>query len=365
MSWDKIEFSELVDFPPRIFLEKGELYDNIPMDVVDGGIKYVQEINQRVYTGGGAKFANGDTIFARITPCLENGKIAKVKGLEKEVGFGSTEFFVFRAKDNISDPDFIYYLTKTDIVRQPAIKSMVGASGRQRADKGVVEQIKVPNIPHSIQCKISSILTAYDDLIENNLKRIKLLEEKALIEYRILFSTNSLEAFPIENVWEIKYGKNLPQTKITEIGKYPVYGAAGKIGYYEEFNYEFPVALVTSRGNGSGIAHRTNQSAFVTNNSFAFVPKDDFINVHFHLSEMILRDLKLTQLRSGTAQPQLTIAGLIGVQVKLPKREELIEFNKIIDPVFELIFILERLNNKFDQARDILLPRLMSGEIEV
>jgi type I restriction enzyme S subunit len=365
MSWDKIAFSELVEFPPKISLEKDELYDNIPMDVVDGGIKYVQEINQRVYAGGGAKFGNGDTIFARITPCLENGKIAKVKGLEKEVGFGSTEFFVFRAKENISDPDFIYYLAKTDLVRQPAIKSMVGASGRQRADKGVVEQIKVPNIPLPIQRKIASILSAYDDFIENNLKRIKLLEEKALMEYKILFNTNKLIEFPIEDVWEIKYGRNLPQTKITEKGKYPVYGAAGRIGFYEEFNYEFPVALVTSRGNGSGVAHRTNMSAFVTNNSFAFVPKEDFVKVHFHLAEMILRDLELTQLRSGTAQPQLTIAGLIGVKLKLPKKELLIEFNKIVDPVFDLILTLEKQNTKLREARDILLPKLMNGQIEV
>ena len=107
MKWEKIAFSELVEFSPRVTLEKGELYDNIPMDVVDGGIKYVQEINQRLYTGGGAKFGNGDTIFARITPCLENGKIAKVKDLEKGVGFGSTEFFVFRAKENITNFEFV------------------------------------------------------------------------------------------------------------------------------------------------------------------------------------------------------------------------------------------------------------------
>jgi len=185
------------------------------------------------------------------------------------------------------------------------------------------------------------------------------------MEYRILFKEKKLKEFPIEDVWEIKYGKNLPQTKITEFGKYPVYGAAGRIGFYEEFNYEFPVALVTSRGNGSGVAHRTNQAAFVTNNSFAFVPKEEFVNVHFHLAEMILRDLELTQLRSGTAQPQLTIAGLIGVKLKLPNKEALIEYNKIVDPSFDLIHTLEKQNAKLREARDILLPKLMNGQIEV
>ena len=59
MKWEKIAFSELVEFPPKIFLGKGDLYNNIPIDVVDGGIKYVQEINQRLYTVRGAKFGIG------------------------------------------------------------------------------------------------------------------------------------------------------------------------------------------------------------------------------------------------------------------------------------------------------------------
>ncbi|MFN4881542.1 MAG: restriction endonuclease subunit S [Bacteroidota bacterium] len=184
MSWAEIALSELVEFSPKISLEKGELYDHIPMEAIDSGIKYPRETYQKEYTGGGTKFANGDTLFARITPCLENGKIAKVKDLEKQVGFGSTEYFVLRAKENISDSDFVYYLAKTDLVRQTAIKSMSGADGRQRADKGAVEQLMVLNIPLPTQRKIASILTAYDDLIENNLKRIKLLEEKAFLRYK-------------------------------------------------------------------------------------------------------------------------------------------------------------------------------------
>ncbi len=269
-----------------------------------------------------------------------------------------TSYYVIPKEGN--DLRFLYYKFQTLGLNKLNSDAAVPGLNRNVA----YEQSSIyPPLP--TQRKIASILSAYDDLIENNLKRIKLMEEKALMEYRILFKENELMEFPIENVWEIKYGKNLPQTKITEFGKYPVYGAAGRIGFYEEFNFEFPVALVTSRGNGSGVAHRTNQTSFVTNNSFAFVPKEEFVNVHFHLAEMILRDLELTQLRSGTAQPQLTIAGLIGVKLKLPNKEALIEYNKIVDPSFDLIHTLEKQNTKLREARDILLPKLMNGQIEV
>jgi type I restriction enzyme S subunit len=207
MKWEKVALTELVEFSPKISLVKGELYNHIPMEAIDSGIKYPRDIYQKEYTGGGTKFATGDTLFARITPCLENGKIAKVKDLEKEVGFGSTEYFVLRAKENISNSDFIYYLAKTDLVRQTAIKSMSGADGRQRADKGAVEQLLVFNIPLPTQRRIASILSAYDDLIENNLKRIKLLEEKAAIAYSTEFGNyqvSNKEFTTLPRGWSVK-----------------------------------------------------------------------------------------------------------------------------------------------------------------
>jgi type I restriction enzyme S subunit len=290
------------------------------------------------------------------------GRTAQIKNDLEETLLVDTHITIVRAAEDVDQFFLGQLIRKNEIVIEAMGKGSTQQLELSRTDLGELE-LSFPPLP--TQRKIASILSAYDDLIENNLKRIKLLEEKALMEYRILYSSSKLNEFPIEDVWEIKYGKNLPQTKITEKGKYPVYGAAGRIGFYEEFNYEFPVALVTSRGNGSGVAHRTNQAAFVTNNSFAFVPKLDFSEVHFHLAEMILRDLELTQLRSGTAQPQLTISGLTGVKMKLPKKEALIEFNIINDPSFDLIHTLEKQNTKLREARDILLPKLMNGQIEV
>ncbi len=380
MSWDKIAFSELVEFPPKISLEKNELYDNIPMDVIDGGIKYIQEINKRVYTGGGAKFGNGDTIFARITPCLENGKIAKVKGLEKEVGFGSTEFFVFRAKENISDPDFIYYLAKTDLVRQPAIKSMVGASGRQRADKGVVEQVEVPNIPLTTQRKIASILSAYDELIENNLKRIKLLEEKAFVSYKGIVKSEKLEQIKLKEVAAVnesslKANSNLEKLLYVEISSV----STGSIDNKTEYDFkEAPgrAKRILKHEDIIWSCVRPNRKSY----SFVWMPEDNLIaSTGFAvISANEIPSTFLYQLTTsnefvdylenhakGATYPAVTAKDFEEAFINIPSKSTMKEYHKTTYPLFELKHNLEKQNVKLREARDILLPRLMSGEIEV
>lgn len=397
MSWDTIAFLKLVDFPPKVSLEKDELYDNIPMDVVDGGIKYVQEINQRVYTGGGAKFGNGDTIFARITPCLENGKIAKVKGLEKGFGFGSTEFFVFRAKENISDPDFIYYLAKTDLIRQPAIKSMVGASGRQRADKGVVEQIKVPNIPLPTQRKIASILSAYDDLIENNLKRIKLLEEKAFLRYKSEFDffkpSNEINKIPegwfvkrAEEIFKINIGKTPPREQsewFNDDDSKVKWVSIKDINNSTVFAFETSETVTEMAVNKFNMnlakAHTVLLSFKLTVGKVAITTEDMTTNeaiAHFNIedenqmcSEYIyfyLKNFPYDSLGStssiGTAINSKVVKAM---PVLLPHKKVINDYKKDVENDFYLIQNLLKQNTKLREARDILLPKLMSGQIEV
>ena len=109
--------------------------------------------------------------MARITPCLENGKTAFVDVLsEGEVGFGSTEFIVMRARPGISDPQFVYYLSTSPDFRNIAIKSMVGSSGRQRVQQGVLDELElsVPSLPE--QQKIGAFLALLDEKIALNNK---------------------------------------------------------------------------------------------------------------------------------------------------------------------------------------------------
>ena len=101
---DTIRFGDFVEVNPSIRLEKGKEYPYVEMADVTPGNAFVYPQKKRAYKGGGSRFQSGDTLFARITPCLENGKIARYKHASNEPCYGSTEFFIFRGKPNVSDP---------------------------------------------------------------------------------------------------------------------------------------------------------------------------------------------------------------------------------------------------------------------
>ena len=165
--WTTKKISEIADLNPRESLQKGKIAKKIGMDKLQPFNRDIISYKKEIFTGG-SKFRNGDTIMARITPCLENGKIAKVSILdENEIGFGSTEFIVFRAKEEI-DKDYLYYLICSSIIREPAIKSMVGSSGRQRVQTDVVQNLEIKVPPAKEQKVIGKILRNLDDKIKLN-----------------------------------------------------------------------------------------------------------------------------------------------------------------------------------------------------
>ena len=165
--WVMKKLKDIAYFNPRESLAKGTVAKKIGMDKLQLFCRDVPGYELEPFSGG-TKFRNGDTIMARITPCLENGKTAKVSILDDgEVGFGSTEYIVFRAKDGV-DEDFIYYLVCSSLVREPAIKSMVGSSGRQRVQTDVVQNLEIMVPDYEEQRRISGLLKSLDDKIAVN-----------------------------------------------------------------------------------------------------------------------------------------------------------------------------------------------------
>lgn len=166
--WVTMKASDFIEFNPRLSLKKGTLATKIAMDKLQPFTKRI-DITEKALYSGGAKFCNGDTILARITPCLENGKTAFVDILQEgEAGFGSTEFIVMRAKEGVSDPQFVYYVAISPFFRERAIKSMVGSSGRQRVQQSVIENLELSVPPLQIQKEIGSFPSEIDKKIAVN-----------------------------------------------------------------------------------------------------------------------------------------------------------------------------------------------------
>ena len=127
-------FTEAVEVNPKVFLEKGQKYPFVDMKAVDPSWQNASESEYRVFKSGGARFMPYDTLMARITPYLENGKIARfIPKIDNDgPAFGSTEFIVIRGREGVTENDFAYYLTKWKAFRNFAVSQMTGSSGRQR-----------------------------------------------------------------------------------------------------------------------------------------------------------------------------------------------------------------------------------------
>ena len=131
--WELCHLEDVIKFNPKVPLSKERLKQSVPMSALStSSMTLDTEEFAATFSNSGSKFQNGDTLLARITPCLENGKTAFVAGVESDEGaVGSTEFIVMRSKG--INPYMVYLLARDDSFRQSAINSMTGSDGRQRA----------------------------------------------------------------------------------------------------------------------------------------------------------------------------------------------------------------------------------------
>ncbi|AEN73391.1 restriction modification system DNA specificity domain protein [Rhodothermus marinus SG0.5JP17-172] len=182
-------FSEAVVVNPSVSLKRGETYPYVDMQAVDPSRPTVGPSRLREFAGGGSRFEPYDTLMARITPCLENGKIARYVPDDEYFGpaFGSTEFIVIRGKEGVTDNDFVFYLTRWREFRSFAIAQMTGSSGRQRVPAESLAGFEVPVPPLPEQRAIARILGTLDDKIELNRRMNETLEAMAQALFKSWF----------------------------------------------------------------------------------------------------------------------------------------------------------------------------------
>ena len=379
--WQKVKLKDVVEINPKESIKKGTFLKKIAMDKLKPFCRDITDYEVTEFNGG-SKFRNEDTIMASITPCLENGKIAKVNILdENEVGFGSTEYIIFRAIDGITNADFIYYLIYSDIVREPAIKSMVGTSGRQRVQKDVVANLKI-NLPsYDEQSKIAAILKSLDDKIELNNQINKNLEQQAQAIFKSWLK-NSKSTIKIgdmaQNILDYTPSKHkkvilINSSDVTNgnFNHHSLSENSNLKGHFKKRFKKYDILYSEIRPKNHHYAYcQFDPENYIASTRLMIIRnKSEYISSSLLYQCIMLNKVfneftLKTETRSGTF-PQGRYEDIAAIQVPYKIIEEQKDITAILDNFYEIIWLNQKENFNLTNIRDTLLPKLMNGEIDV
>lgn len=225
------------------------------------------------------------------------------------------------------------------------------------------------------QCRIADILSAYDDLIENNQKQIKLLEEAAQRLYKEWFvdlrfpgheNTKIVDSVPegwrrglLKELISVNYGKD--HKKVPDDGNIPVYGSGGLMRKCNKSLFSGEAVLIPRKGSLNNIMY-VDETFWTVDTMFYATMKQPHTAVFVYF---FVKAFDMYSMNIGAAVPSMTTKILDAMDVVIPDKETLEKFDKYAKVYFNKIKTLQGQNEQLKTARDLLLPKLMSGEVEV
>lgn len=242
-----------------------------------------------------------------------------------------------------------------------------------------LKEVVIDKPPLEIQHRIADILSAYDDLIENNQKQIKLLEEAAQRLYKEWFvdlnfpgheNTEIVDGVPegwhrgtVGQIAEFKRGRTITKAQVKG-GNVPVVAGGLEPAYYHNVaNTKAPVITISASGANAGFVRLYGVDVFASDCSFVDgLGTESLFFVYEFLKES---KVSIDQLQKGSAQPHVYAKDINAMKITIPEKEYLERFDRYTKVLFDKIKTLQGQNERLKIARDLLLPKLMSGEVEV
>lgn len=427
--WDKVKFGDVVQINPRRVLRKTENAFHVPMRDIETFTRKITSHSYKEFNGSGVRFQNGDTLLARITPCLENGKTAYVNCLKPDqVGHGSTEFIVLSGIEGKTDNLFVYYLARNPSFRAFAIHSMQGSTGRQRVMADSLRSFELTLPPIEEQRRIAHILGTPDEKIELNRQMNETLEATARAIFKSWFvdfdpvkakvegdkppciDTETAALFPsalqdsslgqipigwavekIGNLVEIVKGRSYRSRELTESdvalvsiksirrgGGYLPDNLRPYTGKYNPEQVITPGELVMAYTDLTQEAEILGKAAIVRGDEKyqtlvpslhlrIIRPLESTVSVRFLYCLFRERHFQsyIYGYATGTTVLGLSKDGVPNYQFALPPEKIRCLFDLITEPLFAKIESNENESRTLAQTRNTLLPQLLSGEIRV
>ncbi|MCK6611367.1 MAG: restriction endonuclease subunit S [Bacteroidia bacterium] len=367
MRWEKVEIGQLGEVvtgntPPR---KNPELYGDFIPFIKPTDIEIDRRFTphpEECYSELGFEKYRKSLIPKGATCVVTIGSIGK------KITQAITDCFINQAVNAVIpnenyDADFVFYLLKNNLDKVKGLDSGT-SSGRENVSKSSFSSIEVKVVKHlPTQRRIASILSAYDDLIENNLKRIKLLEEKAFLRYKQIVREEKMEVEDkLENLIQtVKRKFKIPKSDYKEKGDIPIIDQSTDFigGYTNEKDAVYEDVPMIVFGDHTRILKYINfPFACGADGTQLVKPENSSLSVAYLYFELISCNLSNYHYARHFKFLKEQV-------IKLPSEKVMQEYQEEADKIFNLIQIFRLQNTKLREARDILLPRLMSGEIEV
>ena len=400
IDWQRSRIRNVTDLSPN-FSKSPPVADEfctvVPMELVssDGVIDVSNQQSIEEISMGLPMFEVGDVLFAKITPCMENGKGAFVKQLPTRYAFGSTEFHVLRPSKKI-EGQFLYYATYNPIFREYAAENMVGAAGQKRVSTRFLKDTRLFLPPPPEQRRIAAYLdmscATIDEAVATKSRQFDILDtlRKSTIKRAVTLGLNSRVKMKSTNVewipempehWRLVRVKDVMDFHNTvriplsaaERGVmtdriYDYYGASGVIDKVESYLFDGTYILIAE--DGANLLTRSKPLAFLATGQF-------WVNNHAHILSPrcggddtffvnLLQSQDFSLFVTGAAQPKLTMENLGRFKLPVPRvgeQKEIATFIRKKDEEFRpLLAQIERQIETLTAYRKSLIHECVTGQ---
>ncbi len=289
--------------------------DEVAGAIVDPQVRAFSEVKK-----GYTHFTDSDVLFAKITPCMENGKAAIASNLVGGIGFGSTEFHVLRSKGEVL-PAWLFYFVRQPSFRSEAKRNFTGTAGQQRVPTTFLARAAIPVPPLPEQRRIVDLLSRAEGIVRLRREAEKKAAELIPALFIDMFGdpgTNpkGFEHLPLGDVIKVKSGEFLPAEKMKSEGDIPVYGGNGIAGRHTEAMFAEQQVVVGRVGAYCGNVHLTKERCWVTDN--ALYVADRFRPLRNIYLAIALRLMRLNQYSSQAGQPLISAGRIYPAKIPVP-----------------------------------------------
>ena len=358
----KVKLGDVCEINPKVDkLSNDTQVSFIPMqNVTDDGkvdssiIRTVEEVKK-----GFTSFRENDVLFAKITPCMENGKGGIARNLKNGFGFGSTEFHVLRPSNSVTS-EWLYYLLSWPVFRKECEKNMTGSAGQKRVPKSFLENyiLRVP--PLDEQRRIAAVLDKVSGLIAKRREQLDKLDELVKARFVEMFgdpvsNTKGLQTLPLGKVCNLKAGVTTSSDEIHDQSEeylVPCYGGNGIRGFVKKATQNGTYPIIGRQGALCGNVQLAAGEFHATEHAVLVSP---LIEVNVFWIYHLLKFMDLYRYHTGAAQPGLAVKVLNSVQVPIADINQQNEFAMVSECIDKSKLTIQQSLGKIETLKQALM----------